>query len=84
MFKNEMDKRVRSLYLLYIISSVLISGLILHALLKQLDLQMQLSHGEHSNMVGTLYQGCALVLAGLIVYQLQKMLFLKFLKPSSV
>jgi hypothetical protein len=35
-------------------------------------------------MVGILYQGCALVLAGLIVYQLQKMLFSKFFKPNPV
>jgi hypothetical protein len=82
--KNELGKRELGLYLLAIISSALISGLILDVLFKQFDWQMQLSHGEHSDMIGILYQGCALVLAGLIVYQLQKMLFLKFLKPSSV
>ena len=82
--KNELGKRELGLYLLAIISSALLSGLILDMLFKQFDWQMQLSHGEHSDMVGILYQGCAVVLAGLIVYQLQKMLIPKFFKPSSV
>jgi hypothetical protein len=69
---------------LAIISSALIAGLILDVLFEQFNWKMQLSHGEHSDMVGGLYQICALVLAGLIVYQLQKMLILKFVKPSSV
>jgi uncharacterized membrane protein YraQ (UPF0718 family) len=82
--KNELGKRELALYLLAIISSALIAGLILDVLFEQFDWQMQLSQGEHSDMVGVLYQGCALVLAGLIVYQLQKMLIPKFFKPSSV
>jgi uncharacterized membrane protein YraQ (UPF0718 family) len=82
--KNELGKRELGLYLLAIISSAVISGLLLDVLFKQFDWQMQLSHGEHSDMVGILYQGCALVLAGLIVYQLQKMLFSKFFKPNPV
>lgn len=81
--KNELGKRELGLYLLAIISSALVSGLILDMLFKQFDWQMQLSHGEHSNMMGILYQGCALVLAGLIVYQLQKMLIPKFFKTNS-
>ena len=82
--KNELGKRELGLYLLAIISSALLSGLILDMLFKQFDWQMQLSHGEHSDMVGILYQGCAVVLAGLIVYQLQKTWMPKFFKPSSV
>jgi uncharacterized membrane protein YraQ (UPF0718 family) len=82
--KSELGKRELGLYLLAIISSALIAGLILDVLFEQFNWQMQLSHGEHSDMVGGLYQICALVLAGLIVYQLQKMLILKFVKPSSV
>jgi hypothetical protein len=81
--KNELGKRELGLYLLAIISSAVISGLILDVLFKQFNWQMQLSHGEHSDMVGILYQGCALVLAGLIAYQLQKMLLPKFLKSKS-
>ncbi|PKG98347.1 SO_0444 family Cu/Zn efflux transporter [Paraglaciecola sp. MB-3u-78] len=82
--KNELGKRELGLYLFAIISSALIAGLILDVLFEQFDWQMQISQGEHSDMVGVLYQGCALVLAGLIVYQLQKMLIPKFFKTSSV
>jgi|TARA_B110000902_G_C13715872_1_gene363147 hypothetical protein len=35
-------------------------------------------------MIGVLYQSCAVVLAGLIVYQLQKMLIPKIVKLISV
>ncbi len=84
LIKNELGKRELGLYLLAIISSALISGIILDMLFKQFDWQMQLSHGEHSDMIGILYQGSALVLAGLIVYQLQKMLLPKLFKPSSI
>jgi uncharacterized membrane protein YraQ (UPF0718 family) len=82
--KNELGNRELGLYLLAIISSALIAGLILDVLFEQFNWQMQLSQGEHSDMVGVLYQGCALVLAGLIVYQLQKMFLPTFFKPSSV
>lgn len=81
--KNELGKRELALYLCAIICSAVISGLVLDALFDQFNWQLQLSHGEHSDMLGIFYQGCALVLAGLIVYQLQKMLLPK-LKPSSV
>ena len=82
--KNELGKPELGLYLLAIISSALIAGLILDVLFEQFNWQMQLSQGEHSDMVGVLYQGCAVVLAGLIVYQLQNMFLPKFFKPSSV
>lgn len=82
--KNELGKRELGLYLLAIISSALIAGLILDFLFEKFNWQLQLSHGEHSNMVGIFYQGCALVLAGLIVYQLQKMLLPKLFTPKSV
>ncbi len=82
--KNELGKRELGLYLVAIVSSALISGLILDALFEQFDWQLQLSHGEHSEMVGVFYQACALVLAGLIAYQLQKMLLPKFANFKSV
>jgi uncharacterized membrane protein YraQ (UPF0718 family) len=82
--KNELGKRELGLYLLAIISSALVAGLILDFLFDKFNWQLQLSHGEHSDMVGVFYQGCALVLAGLIVYQLQKMLLPKFYTPKSV
>jgi uncharacterized membrane protein YraQ (UPF0718 family) len=82
--KNELGKRELGLYLLAIISSALVSGLMLDFLFEKFDWKMQLSHGEHSNMMGIFYQACALVLAGLIVYQLQKMLLPKLFKASSI
>jgi uncharacterized membrane protein YraQ (UPF0718 family) len=82
--KNELGKRELGLYLVAIISSALVAGMILDVLYEQFEWQMQLSHGEHSDMMSMFYQACAAVLAGLIVYQLQKMLFPKLFKASSV
>jgi uncharacterized membrane protein YraQ (UPF0718 family) len=81
--KNELGKRELGLYLLAIICSALTAGLVLDLLFEQFNWQLQLSHGEHSNMMGIFYQACALVLAGLIVYQLQKMLFPKLVNLRS-
>jgi uncharacterized membrane protein YraQ (UPF0718 family) len=81
--KNELGKRELGLYLLAIIISALTAGLVLDFLFEQFNWQLQLSHGEHSNMMGIFYQVCALVLAGLIVYQLQKILLPKLLNLSS-
>jgi uncharacterized membrane protein YraQ (UPF0718 family) len=82
--KSELGKRELGLYLLAIISSALVSGLLLDFLFEKFDWEMQLLHGEHSDMLGIFYQACALVLAGLIVYQLQKMLLPKLFKTSSL
>ena len=81
--KNELGKRELGLYLVAIVSSALSAGLILDFLFAQFNWQLQLSHGEHSDMVGVLYQGSALVLAAMIVYQLQKMLLPKFFNFKS-
>jgi uncharacterized membrane protein YraQ (UPF0718 family) len=81
--KNELGKRELGLYLVAIVSSALTAGLILDFLFEQFEWQLQLSHGEHSDMIGVFYQGCALVLAGLIVYQLQKILIPKLFNLSS-
>jgi uncharacterized membrane protein YraQ (UPF0718 family) len=81
--KNELGKRELVLYLLAIVSSALTAGLILDFLFEHFDWQLQLSHGEHSVMVGMLYQVSALVLAGLIVYQLQKILIPKIVNFKS-
>jgi uncharacterized membrane protein YraQ (UPF0718 family) len=82
--KNELGKRELGLYLLAIVSSALTAGLILDFLFAQFNWQLQLSHGEHSDMVGIFYQGCALVLATMIVYQLQKILVPKLQNLKSV
>jgi membrane protein DedA with SNARE-associated domain len=78
-----LGKRELGLYLLAIICSALVSGLILDYLFEQFSWQLQLSHGEHSAMIGIFYQVCALVLAGLIVYQLQKRLIPKLVNINS-
>jgi uncharacterized membrane protein YraQ (UPF0718 family) len=82
--KNELGKRELGLYLLAIISSALVSGLMLDFLFEKFDWKIQLSHGEHSDIMGIFYQVCALVLAGLIMYQLQKILLPRLFKTSSV
>ena len=79
--KNELGKHELGLYLLAIISSALVSGLMLDFLFEKFDWKMQLSHGEHSDIMGIFYQVCALVLAGLIVYQLQKYCCSSYLRP---
>ena len=70
--KNELGKRELGLYLMAITSSALAAGVVLDFLFNQFEWQLQLSHGEHSPMVGFFYSACAVVLAGLIVYQLPK------------
>jgi uncharacterized membrane protein YraQ (UPF0718 family) len=81
--RNELGKRELALYLLAIVSSALTAGLILDYLFDQFNWQMQLSHGEHSDMVGIFYKASALVLAAMILYQLQKLLIPKLVKSSS-
>lgn len=82
--KNELGKRELALYLVAIVSSALAAGVVLDFLFEQFNWQLQLSHGEHSAMLGIFYQLSALVLAGLIVYQLQKMLLPKLVNLKSV
>lgn len=70
--KNELGKRELGLYLVAIVISALTAGVILDALFEHFQWQLQLSHGEHSPMMGLFYQFCAGVLALLIIFQLQK------------
>lgn len=70
--KNELGKRELVLYLIAIIGSAVVCGLILDWLFVQFNWSLDLSHGNHSAMVGLLYQGSALVLAALIIFQIQK------------
>lgn len=70
--KNELGKRELMLYLIAIITSAVASGLILDWLFVQFDWQLDLSHGEHSPMVGLVYQVSAIILAALIIIQIQK------------
>ncbi|WP_299076032.1 SO_0444 family Cu/Zn efflux transporter [uncultured Paraglaciecola sp.] len=73
--KNELGKRELGLYLLSIVCSAVVAGLALDFLFQYFDWELQLSHGEHSDMMGRIYQGSALVLAGLIAFQFQKRWF---------
>jgi uncharacterized membrane protein YraQ (UPF0718 family) len=70
--KNELGKRELVIYLIAIVVSAVSSGLLLDYLFELFQWEMQLAHGDHSDMMGFLYQASALVLAGLIVIQLQK------------
>lgn len=82
--KNELGKRELVLYLLAIITSALGAGIILDLLFEQFNWQLQLSHGAHSDMMGVFYTGCAVVLAAMILYQMQKILIPKLVNTSSV
>lgn len=70
--KNELGKRELMLYLIAIVVSAVSAGLILDWLFTYFNWQLELSHGEHSDIMGLAYQISALVLAGLIGFQLQK------------
>ncbi|MFT5675019.1 MAG: uncharacterized membrane protein YraQ (UPF0718 family) [Paraglaciecola sp.] len=70
--KNELGIRELIIYLISIIVSAVIAGLSLDYLMEAFNLQLQLKHGAHSNMIGSFYQLCALVLATLMLYQLSK------------
>lgn len=70
--KNELGKRELVLYLIAIITSAIACGLVLDWLFVQFSWSLNLSHGNHSPMVGLLYQGSAVVLAVLIIFQIQK------------
>jgi hypothetical protein len=55
-----------------IVASAVLSGLILDWLFNYFNWQLNLSHGKHSAMIGVVYQGSGLILAGLIMVQVQK------------
>lgn len=71
--KNELGKRELVLYLVAIVLSAIGSGMLLDFLFEVFAWQLVLSHGEHSAMVSAFYQVCAVILAGLIIFQLQKL-----------
>jgi uncharacterized membrane protein YraQ (UPF0718 family) len=70
--KNELGSRELIIYLISIIASALVAGLSLDYFMETFNLQLELKHGEHTDMMGSFYQLCALVLATLILYQLGK------------
>jgi len=70
--KNELGKRELILYLIAIVTSAVFAGLTLDWLFTYFNWQLDLSQGAHSDMMGVVYQGSALILAGLILFQMQK------------
>ncbi|MCF2947537.1 SO_0444 family Cu/Zn efflux transporter [Paraglaciecola aquimarina] len=70
--KKELGKRELGIYLVGIIVSALFAGLLLDYLFGQFNWQLDLSHGQHSDMIGLFYQTCAWILAGLILIQFLK------------
>ncbi|MBJ7537659.1 SO_0444 family Cu/Zn efflux transporter [Marinomonas sp. C1424] len=70
--KNELGKRELALYLIAVVVSAVSCGLLLDYLFDVFQWKLQLTHGDHSDMVGALYQASAIILAGLILFQLQK------------
>ncbi len=70
--KNELGSRELIIYLFSIIVSAVTAGLSLDYLMGAFNLQLELKHGAHTDMIGSFYQLCALVLATLIFYQLGK------------
>ncbi len=78
--KNELGKRELMLYLIAIVVSAVGAGLVLDWLFQIFNWQLDLAHGEHSEMLGLVYQASAIVLFGLILYQMQKVYLSKLLK----
>ncbi|MFT2110624.1 SO_0444 family Cu/Zn efflux transporter [Marinomonas sp. 2405UD68-3] len=70
--KNELGTRELVIYLIAIVISAVSAGLLLDYLFETFQWKMQLAHGDHSDMMGLLYQASAVILAGLITFQLQK------------
>jgi len=67
--KNELGKRELILYLIAIVTSAVFAGLTLDWLFTYFNWQLDLSQGAHSDIMGVVYQGSALILAGLILFQ---------------
>ena len=77
--KNELGKKELGLYLAGIISGALVSGIIFDKILETFNWQLTLVHGEHSDMIGWLYQASGVLLMGLILFQYVKKLNSKYL-----
>lgn len=81
--KNELGKRELVIYLVAIVTSAIFAGLLLDWLFDYFNWELALTHGEHSDMMGLLYQASAFVLAGLIAFQMHKRYLPNLLKPKS-
>ena len=70
--RDELGTKELLLYLLSISLSALAAGLALDYLINYFDWQLQLSHGQHEGMLGTVYQVSAIILAVLLAVQLYR------------
>ena len=72
--KNELGKKELMIYLVSVILSALVCGLAVDGLFAYFNWELDISLGGHHQMVGVLYQICAVILAGLIGWQVYKMI----------
>lgn len=70
--KKELGSRELVLYLVSITVSALAAGLLLDFLFTYFDWQLQLVNGQHDEFISGLYQASAVILAGLILFQMYK------------
>ena len=77
--KNELGKKELGLYLLSVIGSALVAGLVVDYLFKTFSLTPSLSFGSHGDMTGLLYQASAIILAALIAFQYLQAIKARFL-----
>lgn len=70
--RNELGIRSLIGYLVGVISSAVIMGLVFDMLLQYFDITLMVKMGEHNEMTSLLYNVCAVILAGLIVLQYLK------------
>jgi uncharacterized protein len=70
--KKELGSRELVLYLVSITVSALAAGLFLDFLFTYFNWQLQLVNGQHDELVSGLYQASAVILAGLILFQMYK------------
>ncbi|MBT0586272.1 SO_0444 family Cu/Zn efflux transporter [Alteromonas oceanisediminis] len=72
--KKELGAKELAIYLIALIASALVSGWLFDAALSTFELNLDLHHGEHADMVNIIYQTSAVILAGLIGWQVIKTL----------
>lgn len=70
--KNELGKKELAIYLTSVIGSAITAGLTLDYVIATTGWQLNLVHGAHDDMVNTLYQVSAVILAGLILYRMSR------------
>lgn len=70
MIKTELGKRELVVYLVALIGSALISGWVVDALFSYYAIEMSLTTGGHSDMYTAVHQLAAVILAGLLLWQI--------------